>query len=35
MLFPSFHKQLQTLHIGAKKPASYFIPFSSVEDALT
>lgn len=35
MLFPSFHKQLQTLHIGTKKPASYFIPFSSVEDALT
>lgn len=35
MLFPAFHKQLQTLHIGAKKPASYFIPFSSVEDALT
>lgn len=35
MLFPSFHKQLGTLHVGSKKPASYFIPFSSVEDALT
>lgn len=35
MLFPSFHKQLETLRVGAKKPASYFIPFSSVEDALT
>lgn len=35
MLFPSFHKQLQTLHIGTKKPASYFIPYASVGDALT
>ena len=34
MLFPAFHKQLNTLHIRAKDPASYFIPFSSVEDAL-
>lgn len=35
MIFPAFHKQLNTLHIGTKKPSSYFIPFSSVQDALT
>lgn len=35
MKFKQYHKCLETLHIGAEKPRAYFIPYDSLETALS
>ena len=34
MIIPSYHKDLNSLHIGCEKPRAYFIPYHSEETAL-
>ncbi|MBQ3151662.1 MAG: hypothetical protein IJB86_10510 [Clostridia bacterium] len=35
MILHPYHKELESLHIGTEEPRSYFIPYSSVQSALT
>ncbi len=35
MIFKEYHKDLTSLHIGTEKPRAYFIPYDSLEDALS
>ena len=35
MIFKEYHKELETLHVGTEKPRAYFIPYDSLEDALS
>lgn len=35
MNFKQYHKNLETLHIGAEKPRAYFIPYDNLESALS
>lgn len=35
MKTPAYHKDLKTLHVNTLKPRAYFIPYDSLEDALT
>lgn len=35
MKIPAYHKNLETLHINTKKPRAYFVPFDSIEAALS
>ncbi len=35
MKFKPFHKSLETLHHGTEKPRAYFIPYDSLDDALS
>ncbi len=35
MIFKEYHKDLNSLHVGTEKPRAYFIPYDSVEDALS
>ncbi len=35
MKFTPFHKSLDTLHFGTEKPRAYFIPYSSLDEALS
>lgn len=35
MKIPAYHKDLKTLHVNTLKPRAYFIPYDSLEDALS
>ena len=35
MIFKPYHKSLETLHLGTEKPRAYFIPYDSLETALS
>ena len=35
MKIPAYHKDLKTLHVGTLEPRAYFIPYDSLEDALS
>ena len=35
MKIPAYHKDLSTLHVNTEKPRAYFIPFDSIEAALS
>lgn len=35
MKIPSYHKSLDVLHFGTEKPRAYFIPYDSLDDALS
>ena len=35
MEFKIFHKSLETLHMNTQKPGAYFIPYSTMDEALT
>ncbi|MHC1695432.1 MAG: glycoside hydrolase family 2 TIM barrel-domain containing protein [Eubacteriales bacterium] len=35
MFFPDYHKSLEVLHMGCKKPRAYFVPFSNASQAAT
>ena len=35
MKFKQYHKSLENLHVGTEKPRAYFIPYDSLEDALS
>ncbi|MBR0535702.1 MAG: DUF4981 domain-containing protein [Clostridia bacterium] len=35
MEFKEYHKNLENLHVGTEKPRAYFIPYDSLEDALS
>ena len=35
MKFKPYHKSLENLHVGTEKPRAYFIPYDSLEDALS
>ncbi len=34
MLFNSYHKDLNSLHIGCEEPRAYFVPFATEEEAI-
>lgn len=35
MKIPAYHKDLKTLHVNTLKPRAYFIPYDTLEDALS